>query len=123
MKKLRLAGVAGLAVAASAFAASPASADTILVECPDNYEPVPTMAAPPDKQDKDNNDNGFVCAKGPLGSNEHYNVKDDKGEIVPPTVWSVTPVSWTVFLINYNLQGTGYSLDPTPTDVVDDLAP
>jgi hypothetical protein len=37
------------------------------------------MALPPDQQDRDKNGNGIVCAKGPQGSNEHFNAKDEKG--------------------------------------------
>jgi hypothetical protein len=80
MLKARLAVVCAVStcaiVAALAGSASNASADTFV--CPDGYQPVPLMALPPDQQDKDKNGNLMACAKGPQGSNEHFNAKDDK---------------------------------------------
>ena len=81
MTKARLAAICATIGCASAFtiALSPgqAAGETFAV-CPDFYQPVPTMALPPDQQDKDKNQNGVACAKGPQGSNEHFNAKDDK---------------------------------------------
>ena len=122
MRKLPLVVIAVIAAAAYAIPTSSAFADTFVARCPDHYEPVPTMAAPPDQQSKDHNMNLFVCAKGPQGSNGHFNVKDDQGMTVSPTVWDVDPVTYTVFTIEYALDAwRTYTLDPTPVDVVDDL--
>ena len=121
MRKLRLIGVAGLAVAAIAIPSGSATAETLLYRCPDQYQPVPTQAVPPQKKDKDRNMNFVVCAKGPQG-NGHFNVKDDKGETVSPTLWSITSVDTLAWLVTNNLDPTGvYSLDPEPEDVVDDF--
>ena len=119
MRKLRLAGIAGLAIAAFAIPASIARADTFVISCPDHYEPVPTMAAPPEDQNKDTNNNAFVCAKGPQGSNEHFNVKDDHGATLSPTQWNIT--GYGTFVVWYATGADASSLDPTPLDVVDDL--
>ena len=126
MRKFRLIGATGLAVAAFAIPASTASADTFIVECPDGYQPVPAQAIPPQKKDKDRNMNLFVCAKGPQGSNQHFNVKDDHGVVVDPLQWTALQVpntnSWLVVEdLDDNIQ---YSLDPEPNwdlDVIDDI--
>jgi hypothetical protein len=122
MRKLRLAGVAGVVTAALFALPSSASAQTFLVRCPDGFEPVPAIAQPPDKKDRNKNGNLFVCAKGPQGSNQHFNVKDDHGEVVSPLEWSVSPLDWTTFVVNYALDETvPYYLDPEPQNVVDDI--
>jgi hypothetical protein len=80
MKIRRFAATSTIAVATCcAFAPPQAAGDTFVVVCPDGYEWVPAMALPPDQQDRDKNGNGIVCAKGPQGSNEHFNAKDEKG--------------------------------------------
>ena len=78
MKIRRIAAIATIAVAASGgFAAGPASGDFVV--CPDGFFPAPVMALPPGEGEKaDRNNNGQVCAKGPQGSNGHFNVKDDR---------------------------------------------
>ena len=80
MMKARLAVVCLVATCAAIAAlwgsTSNASADTFV--CPDGYQPVPLIALPPDQQDKDKNANFIACAKGPQGSNAHFNAKDDK---------------------------------------------
>jgi hypothetical protein len=124
MRKLRLAGVAGLATAALFALPSSASAQTMIVRCPDDFIPIPAMAAPPDKKDRNRNNNAFVCAKGPQGSNEHFNVTDDHGEIVPPTAWDVNPVDYGVFVVTYTLdENSTYYLDHEPDEIADDLLP
>ncbi len=46
--------------------------------CPPEPQSGPVPALPPEDWDKDRNNNGIVCAKGPQGSNSHFNVKDDQ---------------------------------------------
>ena len=123
MGKLRLAGIAGLTIAAVAIPSTTAYADTFLVRCPDNYVPVPVTATPPGGKDKNKNGNLFVCAKGPQGSNEHFNIKDDHGEVVPPNEWNVTAIGpMGSYLVHYGLATTGtYTIDPAPSDFTDDL--
>ena len=62
---------------AYALTPAPASAD-VTGTCPDGYAPVPLIALPPEDQDVDKNMNLIACAKGPQGSNNHFNAKDDK---------------------------------------------
>jgi hypothetical protein len=97
-----------------ALPASPASAESFIVNCPDHYYPAPAAGGPTD----DRNSNGFICVKGPQG-NDHFNVKDDKGVIVPATSWNVT--GYGSFLVWYVQDFTFGSLDPAPTDVTDDI--
>jgi hypothetical protein len=124
MRKLRLAGVAGLATAALFALPSSASAQTMVVRCPDDFTPIPAVIAPADKKDRNHNGNLFVCAKGPQGSNGHFNVTDDHGEVVSPTQWDVNPVEWGVFVVTYALdENSTYYLDNEPDDIVDDLLP
>jgi hypothetical protein len=125
MRKLRLIGVAGLAIAAFAIPTSTsATAEDFVYSCPDHYQPAPTIAVPPGSRDRDNNNNFVVCVKGPQGSNQHFNVKDDKGEVVSPTEWDTDPVAYSAWLVSMSLDQWGtYTLDPTPVDVVDDIAP
>jgi hypothetical protein len=77
MTRLRICVVlAGLALGTAM--PSPAAAD-LTGTCPDGYQLAPIQALPPEEgADKDRNNNGFVCAKGPQGSNDHFNVKDDQ---------------------------------------------
>jgi hypothetical protein len=124
--KLRLTGVAGLALAAFAIPASSAGAAQSTRECPDNYQPIPTQATPDTKKkEKDRNGNFIVCAKGPQGSNQHYNVKDDKGDTVSPIQWTALQIPTTNYwLIQEDLDPTAqYTLDPDPLldDIVDDV--
>jgi hypothetical protein len=79
MRKLRLSVFCATVGCACAIVGSPgtASADATAT-CPDHYQPVPLIALPPDQQDVDKNGNLIACAKGPQGSNEHFNAKDDK---------------------------------------------
>jgi hypothetical protein len=125
MRKLRPIGVAGLAIAAFAIPASSASAAQSTRECPDNFQPVPAQALPQPKKDKDKNNNFMVCAKGPQGSNQHYNVKDDHGATVSPLEWTALQIPGTNYwLIQEDLTpGVQYSLDPEPLldDLVDDI--
>ena len=123
MKKLRLFGVAGLTLAAFAIPASSASADTFIYRCPDHYQPVPTQALPPgDFDDEDNNNNFIVCAKGPQGSNQHFNVKDDKGDVATPDQWTVSPTVYGIWVVENALPAwIDYVLDPAPTEVTDDV--
>jgi hypothetical protein len=125
MRKLRLIGVAGLAIAAFAIPTSTsATAEDFVYSCPDQYQPAPKIAVPPSTRDRDRNSNLIVCVKGPQGSNQHLNVKDDKGEVVPPTEWDTEPVAYSVWLVTMSLDQWGeYMLDPTPEDVVDDITP
>jgi hypothetical protein len=124
MRKLRLIGVAGLAIAAFAIPSSTtATAEDFVYSCPDHYQPVPKVAVPPSMKDRDYNNNLVVCAKGPQG-NEHINVKDDHGEVVSPTEWDTDPVAYSAWLVTMSLDQSGtYTLDPTPVDVVDDIVP
>jgi hypothetical protein len=127
MKKLRLTGVAGLALAAVAIPVTDAAAKQTKSACPKSYQAVPTQAVPPGEKDDDRNDNFVVCAKGPQGSNGHFNVKDDR------TGQNVTPAQWTSILvaqdplqdiwisINHLDSAPNYFLDPLPVDVVDDV--
>jgi hypothetical protein len=123
MRKLRLFGVAGLTLAAFAIPASTASADTFIYRCPDHFQPVPTQALPPGEfEDKDNNNNFIVCAKGPQGSNQHFNVKDDHGQTVSPSEWSTTPTVYGIWVVENILPlWVDYALDPAPTEVRDDV--
>ncbi len=114
MRKLRLGVVAALATAAVLVPSSSATAEDFVVVCPDKYYPMLAAAAP----EKDRNDNAFVCVKGPQGHNGHFNVKDDKGETVPPTSWDVT--GYGSFLVWYVPNFVFGSLEPTPEDIVDD---
>ena len=77
MTRLRICVVlAGLALGTAL--PSPAAADQTGT-CPDGYQPVPVIVLPPEEGlGKDRNNNGIVCAKGPQGSNVHFNVKDDQ---------------------------------------------
>ena len=75
MTRLRICVVlAGLALGTAL--PSPAAADTT-GSCPDGYQPVPVILIP-EGEAKDHNNNFIVCAKGPQGSNSHFNVKDDQ---------------------------------------------
>src|SRR5918992_2826025 len=95
MRKLRLTGVAGLVVAASLIPAAAADAKQSTTGCPKKWEPAPTGALPPGEfENRDHNGNGTVCVKGPQGSNQHFNVKDDQ------TNNTVAPVFWYSFLID-----------------------
>ena len=77
MEIRRLAAISTIAAAtALPFVSGSAIGDGFV--CPDGYQPVPIMALPPGEKIPDRNDNGIVCAKGPQGSNEHFNTKDDK---------------------------------------------
>lgn len=72
---------AALTVAAVLIPASPAGAAPSPTpgRCPDNFQAVPIFVA---TGDKDRNGDGWVCVKGPQGSNGHFNTTDDKN---PPT--------------------------------------
>jgi hypothetical protein len=78
---LRILIPAALATAAVLIPASSASADPSPTpgRCPDSFMPVMSFAA---TGDKDHNNDGWVCVKGPQGSNGHFNTTDDKN---PPT--------------------------------------
>ena len=79
MKIRRFAAISTIAVAtAFAFAPGKAAGDVFVAVCPDHYEPVPFTAVPPSEQWRNKNGNLWMCAKGPQGSNEHFNAKDDK---------------------------------------------
>jgi hypothetical protein len=125
MRKLRLIGVAGLTVAASMIPAAGAEAKDKTTGCPNGYEPTPAQALPPGQfQGADANQNGVVCAKGPQG-NGHFNVKDDKGNTVSPSQWSISTLTtnpiMTLFMVTNFLDPTAtYTLDPAPVEVVDD---
>jgi hypothetical protein len=129
MRKLRLTGVAGLAVAAVLIPAGAADAKQSTTGCPKKWQPAPTMALPPGQfENRDHNNNGTVCVKGPQGSNEHFNVKDDNtNQTVAPVFWyqflfDETAVTEDVFIVidNMNLYPFGTYLDPAPEDVTDD---
>lgn len=79
MRKFRLVLFCVTVGSTCAIALSPATASADLTAtCPDHYEPVPLIALPPEDQDVDKNMNFIACAKGPQGSNQHFNTKDDK---------------------------------------------
>ena len=81
MKIRRLAAISTIAAAtALPFASGSAIGDP--TPCPDGYELTPVIAIPPDQKVPDRNNNFLVCAKGPQGSNEHFNTKDDKPQFV-----------------------------------------
>ena len=131
MRKLRLTGVAGLVIAAVLIPAGAADAKQSTTGCPKKWEPATTMALPPGQfENRDHNDNGTVCVKGPQGSNEHFNVKDDQTNgPVAPVFWSSLlidsdelPVPQDVFIVidNMNLYFGGVYLTPTVEDVADD---
>lgn len=126
MKKLRLIGIAGLALTALAVPVSEASAKQEKSACPKNWEAVPTQALP--GTSRDNNGNFIVCAKGPQGSNGHFNVKDDRtNQNVPPFMWTAVlvnnqdPLQDIWVSINNLDSAPNYFLDPTPVDVQDDV--
>ena len=55
-----------LAVATTFFlgtVTAPVSVSAVTLTCPDHFVLVPTQAVPPDKQKRDRNNNGFLCAK------------------------------------------------------------
>jgi hypothetical protein len=125
MKKLRLTGVAGLAVAAALVPAAAAEAKQTKIACPKSFEAVPTQALPGTLADL--NGNFLVCAKGPQG-NGHFNVKDDRtGQNVLPFQWNLVSVSsqdptkdvWVA--INNLDSAPNYFLDPAPDQFVDDV--
>lgn len=130
MKKLRLIGVAGLAVVAFMIPAASADAKQSTTGCPKKWAPVPTQAFPT-PQEKDRNMNGTVCAKGPQGengANPHFNVKDDQDQDVNPVLWSTLAIDLSdpledVFVVinNLDLFPAFYYLDPTPQDYEDDV--
>lgn len=128
MRKLRLIGVAGLAVVAAMIPTASADAKQSTTGCPKKWTPVPTQALPPGEfDDRDHNNNQQVCAKGPQGSNNHFNVKDDKNEDVNPVLWSTllideTSLTEDVYIVINNLAlfPGFYHLDPEPVDAVDD---
>jgi hypothetical protein len=97
----------------------------MIAQCPDHYEPIPAMAAPPNQQDKNHNGNLFLCAKGPQGSNEHFNIKDDKDQTLSPTEWNVQAFpAYGVWVITWTIDmNSQYYLDTPPEDVVDDTLP
>jgi hypothetical protein len=131
MRKLRLTGVAGLTVVAALIPVATADAKQSTTGCPKKWAPTPVQAFPT-PQNKDNNMNGLVCAKGPQGengANPHFNVKDDNtNQNVNPVMWSTLALDLTdpledVFLVINNLDifPGSYTLDPTPQDFQDDI--
>jgi hypothetical protein len=81
---------AALTAAAIFIPAAPASALGPPGRCPDGFAPVPTS---PSTASRDHDGNGWVCAKGPQGSNNHTNYVDDKGNPQPGVVYD--PISNT----------------------------
>ena len=89
---------AALAAAAAVIPAAPASATFgVPGRCPDGFAPVPTT---PFTAAKDRDGNGFVCAKGPLGSNNHTNFVDDKGDPQPGAIYDPVSNTYTNTLNN-----------------------
>jgi hypothetical protein len=129
MKKLRLTGVAGLAVIAALIPAADAAAKQTKAACPKSWQPVPTQATPPGKKDRDKNGNFQVCAKPAGGSgNPHINVKDDRtNQTVLPIFWtdmlidSADPLQDIWITINNLDTAPNYFLDPAPEDYTDDV--
>ena len=78
MKNVRSAAVFAATIGCAGVFAFGGSAAGDTFVCPDSYQPVPVIVLPPDGKIPDRNDNGIVCVKGPQGSNEHFNAKDDK---------------------------------------------
>jgi hypothetical protein len=128
MKKLRLTGVAGLAVVASMIPVAAADAKQSTTGCPKGWTPTTPAGLPPGQETRDRNGNGTVCAKGPQGHNGHFNVKDDNtNQTVAPVFFSTllideTPLTEDVFIVidNMDLYIGGVYLDPTPEDWTDD---
>jgi hypothetical protein len=131
MKKLRLAGVAGLTALACTIPVATADAKQSTTGCPKKWAPTPTQAFPTPPE-KDRNNNQLVCAKGPQGengANPHFNVKDDHtDEPVNPVMWSTLALDLSdplqdVFLVinNLDLFPGLYYLDPNPQDFEDDV--
>jgi hypothetical protein len=128
MRKLRLTGVAGLVVAAVLIPAGVADAKQSTTGCPKKWTPVTEMGLPQGSRDRDNNENGIVCAKGPQGSNQHFNTKDDNtNQTVAPVFWysfliDETPLTEDIFIVidNMNLYIGGVYIDPAPEDLADD---
>lgn len=130
MKKLRLAGVASLAIVAALVPVATADAKQTKSACPKKWAPTPTQAFPT-PQERDHNNNQLVCAKGPQGengANPHFNVKDDRGEDVNPVMFSTMLIDppdpvYDIFLVinNLDLFPGFYYLDPNPTDFEDDV--
>ena len=129
MRKLRLIGVAGLAVAAVTIPAAAAEAKQTKSACPKGWQAVPAQAVPPTQQSRDRNMNFIICAK-PVAApgNPHANVKDDRtNQNVPAFMWTSVlldnqdPLQDIWVTIN-NLDGSGhYYLDPAPSDYEDDV--
>ena len=129
MRKFRLIGVAGLAVAAVAIPAASAEAKQTKSACPKGWQAVGTQAVPPTQQSRDRNGNFIVCAK-PVAApgNPHINTKDDRtNETVPPFLWTSLLLDnqdplQDIWLTINNLDNSGhYYLDPAPTDYDDDV--
>ena len=78
MKKARLAAVVAATIGCVGVLGFSGTANGDTFGCPDGYELTPVIAIPPGEKVPDRNNNGVVCAKGPQGSNEHFNTKDDK---------------------------------------------
>jgi hypothetical protein len=125
MNKLRLTGVAGLAVAAALIPTADAAAKQTKSACPKSWQAVPTQAIP--GTGADTNGNFIVCAKGPQG-NGHFNVKDDRtNQNVLPAQWNLMlwnsqdPVMNVWLTINNLDSAPNYFLDPTPDQFMDDV--
>ena len=128
MRKLRLIGGAGLALAALAMPVAGADAKQTKSACPKKWAPVPLQAAP-DRADRDRNGNFVVCAKSVDNQgNPHVNVKDDRtDQPVLPLFWSTALLDETdpyqdVFFVHNLLDFPGhYYLDPQPDQFDDDV--
>jgi hypothetical protein len=81
MKIRRLAVICTLAFA-TAISLAPGTTSGAAFVCPDGYAPEFAILAP----EKDKNNNLIICKKQPPSSNEHTNVKDDKGMYVDDIV-------------------------------------
>jgi hypothetical protein len=87
---LRILLPAALTIAAVLIPASPAAAAPSPTpgRCPDGFQPVLIFFA---TGDRDHNGDGWVCVKGPQGSNGHFNTTDDKD---PGTVFDAPSNTW-----------------------------
>lgn len=94
---------AGLAAAAMAVPSSAgAQPSPTPGRCPDNFVPVLAFVA---TGSQDHNGDGWVCVKGPQGSNQHFNTTDDKDPATfdPTTNTWYAPLSGTAWWVTGNI--------------------
>jgi hypothetical protein len=113
---LRILVPAALTTAAVLIPAAPASAQISPTpgRCPDSFHAAPAFTQ---TGSKDHNGDGWVCVKGPQGSNGHFNTTDDKN---PPT-FDPTSGTWYDPITGYAFWEAGNLIYDTTTAVDDEL--